>query len=158
MNRMFIDYEEKFYKKLHERAERMKADDLALIRDLSSWKRFVLRNWEGINIVGYSHPDVSRENVSLGDTYRAEVVLELKELHPSDIGVEIVIPEFSYGEDQEAITYTKEFDLVKQENGQCFYSVEVSPARPGVLDYGIRIFPKHENLPHRQDFALVKWA
>jgi len=158
MNRMFIDYEEKFYNKLKERAEKMKADDLAMIRDLGSWKRFVLRHWDGINIVGFSHPDVSREPVSLGDTYRAEVVLELNELDPSDIGVEIVIPDFSIGEDQEAITYSKEFDLVKQENGQTFYSIEVSPARPGMLNYGIRIFPKHVNLPHRQDFALVKWA
>ncbi len=158
MNRMFIDYEEKFYNKLYERAEKMKADDLAMIRDLSSWKRFVLRHWEGINIVGFKHPDVSRELVSLGDTYRAEVVLELNELDPSDIGVEIVIPDFHYGEDLETITYSKEFDLVKQENGQAFYSIEVSPARSGVLNYGIRIFPKNVNLPHRQDFALVKWA
>jgi phosphorylase/glycogen(starch) synthase len=158
MNRMFIDYEEKFYNKLNERAEKMKADDLALIRDLSSWKRFVLRHWDGINIVGFRHPDVSREPVSLGDTYKAELVLELNELDTSDIGVEIVIPDFSYGEDQEAITYSKEFDLVKQENGQAFYSIDVSPARPGVLNYGIRIFPKHVSLPHRQDFALVKWA
>jgi phosphorylase/glycogen(starch) synthase len=158
MNRMFIDYEEKFYNKLNERAEKMKADDLALIRDLSSWKRFVLRHWDGIKIVGFRHPDVSREPVSLGDTYKAEVVLELNELDTSDIGVEIVIPDFSFGEDQETITYSKEFDLVKQENGQAFYSVDVSPARPGVLNYGIRIFPKHVSLPHRQDFALVKWV
>jgi len=158
MNRMFIDYEERFYNKLYERAEKMKADDLAMIRDLTSWKRFVLRHWDGINIVGFRHPDVSREFVSLGDTYSAEVVLELNELDPSDIGVEIVIPDFGSGKDQETMTYSKEFDLVKQENGQAFYRIEVSPARSGVLDYGIRIFPKHVNLPNRQDFALVKWA
>jgi phosphorylase/glycogen(starch) synthase len=158
MNRMLIDYEGKFYNKLYERAQKMKANDLALIRDLSSWKRFVLRNWDGIKIVGFKHPDVSREVVSLGETYTAEVVLELNELAPSDIGVEIVIPDFSGSDNQETITFSKEFELVRQENGQAFYSVEVIPARPGVLDYGIRIFPKHENLPHRQDFALVKWA
>ena len=26
------------------------------------------------------------------------------------------------------------------------------------IDENKRIFPKHVNLPHRQDFALVKWA
>jgi phosphorylase/glycogen(starch) synthase len=149
---------ERFYNKLNERAEKMKANNLAMIRDLNAWKRFVLRHWDGINVVGFSHPDVSRELVSLGDTYEAEVVLELNELDPSDIGVEIVIPEFDSGEGCDNITYSKEFDLVKQENGQTFYRIEVSPARSGVLDYGIRIFPKHVNLPHRQDFALVKWA
>ncbi|KPL12095.1 MAG: alpha-glucan phosphorylase [Bacteroides sp. SM23_62] len=158
MNRMFRDYEEKFYHKLHERSQKMKADDLAMVRDLSSWKRFILRHWDGINIVGFRHPDVSRDVVSLGDTYSAEVVLELNELDPSDIGVEIVIPDFSMGDDEETITFSKEFELVKQENGQSFFSIEVTPARSGVLNYGIRIFPRNVNLPHRQDFALVKWA
>jgi len=86
------------------------------------------------------------------------VVLELNELDPSDIGVEIVIPDFSMGDDEETITFSKEFELVKQENGQSFFSIEVTPARSGVLNYGIRIFPRNVNLPHRQDFALVKWA
>jgi phosphorylase/glycogen(starch) synthase len=158
LNRMFRDYEEKFYKRLYERSRKMKADDLALIRELSSWKRFVLRHWDGIRVVRFNHPDVSRELVSLGDTYSAEVVLELNELAPADIGVEIVIPNFSIGDDQEDSTFSKEFELVKQENGQAFYRVEVTPPRPGVLDYGIRIFARHESLPHRQDFALVKWA
>ena len=85
-------------------------------------------------------------------------MLELNELDPSDIGVEIVIPEFESEENPESKTFCKEFELVKQENGQSLYSIEVSPARSGVLNYGIRIFPKHQNLPHRQDFALVKWA
>ncbi len=158
MNRMLIDYEEKFYQKLYERAERMKANDLAMIRDLSSWKRFVIRHWDGINIVGFKHPDVSRDIVSLGDTYTGEVVLELNDLDPADIGVEIVIPDFSYEDDLETKTYSKEFDLVKQEDGKAIYSIEVTPARSGVLNYGIRIFPKNVSLPHRQDFALVKWA
>jgi phosphorylase/glycogen(starch) synthase len=158
MNRMLRDYEEKFYNKLYERSLKMKADDLALIRDLTLWKRFVLRHWDGINVVGFKHPDVSRELVSLGDTYTAEVVIEMNELDPSDIGVEIVIPQFSSEDDQETCTFSKEFELVRQENGQAFYRVEVTPTRSGVLDYGIRIFARHENLPHRQDFALVKWA
>jgi phosphorylase/glycogen(starch) synthase len=158
MNRMLIDYERKFYQKLFDRAERMKANDLAMIKELSAWKRFVLRNWDGIKIVGFKHPDVSRDIVSLGDSYRGEIVLELNDLDPSDIGVEIVIPDFDCGDDADTRTYSKEFDLEKQENGQAFYSIEVTPARSGVLNYGIRIYPKNENLPHRQDFALVKWA
>jgi phosphorylase/glycogen(starch) synthase len=158
MNRMFIDYEEKFYNRLHKRAEKMRANDLALIKDLVTWKRFISRHWEGINIVDFKHPDVSRDVVSLGETYSAEVVLELDNLAPSDIGVEIVIPGFSSEDDPVSSTFTKEFDLVHQKDGQTTYRIEVTPARSGVLNYGIRIYPKHVNLPHRQDFALVKWA
>jgi phosphorylase/glycogen(starch) synthase len=158
MNRMFIDYEEKFYNKLYERSKKLKTKGLALVNDLTSWKRFVLGNWEGIRLVDFKHPDVSKQHVSLGDSYDAEVVLELGALDPADIGVEIVIPDFGCDDDMDPITYAKEFELVGSENGQSRYRVEVIPARSGVFKYGIRIYPKNPNLPHRQDFALVKWA
>jgi len=33
----------------------------------------------------------------------------------------------------------------------------VTADSPGLLMLAIRIYPKSELLPHRQDFALVKW-
>ena len=74
------------------------------------------------------------------------------------MGVELVIPDFKSDNGKPAKTYSKEFELVNQENGEATFRVEVRPARSGVFEYGIRIYAKHEDLPHRQDFALVKWA
>jgi hypothetical protein len=34
----------------------------------------------------------------------------------------------------------------------------VQMQKPGVYEYGFRIFPKHPLLAHRQDFSLMKWV
>ena len=156
MNRMLNDYEGRFYNKLYSRSRKMLASDKALARDLAAWKRYILKHWDSVKIIESKHPDISKDNVDLGDSYQAEVVLQLGKLTSADAGVELVIP--NYPSDEGPYTYTKEFDLVSQENGHTRYQVEVTPARAGVFEYGIRIYARHEDLPHRQDFALVKWA
>ena len=60
-------------------------------------------------------------------------------------------------DDRVKIQSVKELSLVKIEGSRAFYEIEFSPERPGVLNYGLRMYPKNELLPHRQDFAFVKW-
>ncbi len=156
MKRMLNDYEERFYSKLYARSRKMKANDFSLARDLAAWKRIILKLWDEIEVVEFKHPDISRDSVNLGESYLAEIKLELGNLSSADIGVELVIPD--YPSENGTYTYTKQFELVNQENGHTIYQVEMTPDRSGVFEYGIRIYPRHEDLPHRQDFALVKWA
>ena len=156
MKRMLTDYEEKFYTRLQSRSEKMKKQNYAMARDLAAWKRIILRLWNDIEIVEFNHPDISKDFVDLGESYQAEIILSLGNISSSDIGVELVIP--NYPSEGESYTYTKEFELINQENGHTTYQVEITPVRPGIFEYGIRIYAKHEDLPHRQDFALVKWA
>ncbi|MCK4748450.1 MAG: alpha-glucan family phosphorylase, partial [Bacteroidales bacterium] len=156
MKRMLNDYEDRFYSKLHARSRKMKINDYARVRDLAAWKRMILKLWEKIKVIEYKHPDISKDSVNLGDSYQSELILELGELSSSDIGVDLVIP--NYPSENGTSTFTREFELVNQENGHATYRVEVTPDMSGVFEYGIRIYPKHEDLPHRQDFALVKWA
>ena len=158
MNRMLIDYENKYYKKLYEHSLKINAHDYSLARELAAWKKTMLKLWEKLEIISFRHPDISKTSVALGDSYDAEVTIRLGELSVSDIGVELVIPDMKSENGKREKTYSREFDLVKQENEMATYQVRIRPARSGVFNYGIRIYAKHEDLPHRQDFALVKWA
>ncbi len=156
MRRMLIDYQQRFYTKLESRSSKMKTGDYRMARELASWKRVVLKVWEKIEIIEFKHPDISKDFVDLGESYLAEVKLGMGDLSSSEIGVELVIP--NYPSENGPYTFTKELELVDQDNNQSTYQVEITPARPGVFEYGIRIYAKHIDLPHRQDFALVKWA
>ena len=51
----------------------------------------------------------------------------------------------------------KEFLPISHEGSRAVYELEVVTEFPGSLQLGARIFPKNALLPHRQDFALVKW-
>ncbi|MFC2081192.1 hypothetical protein ACFLR8_03180, partial [Bacteroidota bacterium] len=139
-----------------ERSLKMKANAYALAREMANWKRVFLKLWEKVEVIEYKHPDISKDSVMLGDSYQAELILELGDLSSSDVGVELVIP--NHPAEDGPYTFTREFDLVKQENSRGTYRVELTPAMSGTFEYGIRIYAKHEDLPHRQDFALVKWA
>ncbi len=39
----------------------------------------------------------------------------------------------------------------------CTFSIDYSVNNAGSFKVCYRIYPEHEELPHRQDFAFVKW-
>lgn len=155
--RMIRDYEDRYYKKLFERSTRMKDNDFELAKDLSSWKKKVFRAWESIEVISLISPDISKEEIVLGKNYAGEVILDLNELSPDDIGVEIIIAEMITPDSQIKIIHTQEFKLIELNGRIAKYTVDVIPFKTGAFDFGIRLFPKHHDLPHRQDFSFVKW-
>jgi phosphorylase/glycogen(starch) synthase len=155
--RMYRDYDDNYYSKLYERSKRVKDNDYELAKVLSSWKKKVYRSWESIGIVSVKLPDVLKESIVIGKTYMGEVVLDLNELSPEDIGVEIVIVEMVIPDDQLKIVHAQEFKLVSLNGKIATYDVDMVPTKTGAFDLGIRIFPKHADIPHRQDFNLITW-
>lgn len=156
--RMLKDYMDQYYGSLFKRSELIRKDDFELAKDLSSWKKKVFRAWESIEVLSVKSPDISKEPIVLGKNYFGEVVLDLNELSPDDIGVEIVIAELAAPDsDKVKVIFTQEFKLISIEGKIASYKVDIVPVKTGAYDFGIRIYPKNENLPHRQDFNLVKW-
>lgn len=157
MSRMLNDYQEKFYSCLCNRSTRIKADDFALAKELASWKKKIYRGWDSIEVVSLSYPDISKENIILAKKYTSEVVLDLNELSPDDIGVELVIARYDQEDNRLKIFFKQEYELYKTENRFAYYRIEITPTKPGVFEFGARIFPKHPNLPNRQDLNYVRW-
>ena len=135
----------------------MRENDYQMAKNLAAWKKKVRRGWESIEVVSLNHPDLSREAITLGMSYKGEIVLDLNELSPEDIGIEIVIADLIGGENIPKVSYTHEFVLEKIQDRLAYYKIDITPKRPGVFDFGIRIFPKHPGLPHRQDFNYLRW-
>ena len=46
----------------------------------------------------------------------------------------------------------------KAEGSLVTYTLDYTPSETGTYDVALRVFPQNEHLPHRMDFALVKWA
>lgn len=155
--RMLRDYQVNHYDKLYSRAKRMKENDFELAKELSAWKKKVFRSWESIEVISVKSPDISKESIVIGKEYLGEVILDLNELSPDDIGVEIVIAEMINDEKQIKLTYKQEFKLVDLKGRIATYQVDIVPTKTGAYDFGIRLFPKNKELPHRQDFNFLKW-
>jgi hypothetical protein len=92
------------------------------------------------------------ESYEMDHPYEGRVVLDLNEISPADVGVELVVTEKG-----ERLISTQEFEYDKSSVDNAVYKASITVAQPGTFSYGIRIYSKNENLPHRQDFNLVKW-
>ena len=49
-------------------------------------------------------------------------------------------------------------DVVSVNGSEVVYAVDALMEHTGSYDAALRVYPKNEKLPHRMDFALVKWA
>jgi phosphorylase/glycogen(starch) synthase len=155
--RMFTDYINRYYTPLFKRKSEMVKNDFELAKNLSSWKKKVFRSWESIEVLSIKTPDVLKEQIIVGNEYKCEVALDLNELDPEDIGVEFLIVEMLPGEGKTKLYDHKEFKLAGVSGRTAIYEVTLLPLKTGAFEFGIRMFPKNQALPHRQDFSLVKW-
>jgi glycogen phosphorylase/synthase len=154
--RMMVDYEDRFYHKLYIRSKRLSEDDYELAKRISTWKRKVARNWDSLELITAEQFDTSRQAIVLGKEYTSEVIVDLGNLSPDEVGVELVIAELVENGDV-TIKHIQEFDLENVEDKRATFRLSLIPTEPGVFDSGIRIYAKNKELPHRMDFTLVRW-
>ncbi len=157
-NRMMQDYEDRFYSKLHLRHTDVIANDFAMARSLAAWKRKVSREWDSVRVVETKRFDPVHEAICEGHKYELEVSIDLAGLSAQDIGVELLVAEASNQEAHTKVHHTSQFSCMGVDNGIARFHLENEPELSGSYDVAIRIYPNNDKLPHRQDFALVKWA
>ena len=154
-NRMLTDYIERFYAPQAERTAKVIADDFDLARKIAAWKKHVRREWENVRVISETKPGTSYD-LSTGNEFKAEVVLNLGDLECGDIGVETVFATLdSHGECH--ISEVHEYTPVEMNDGVCRYQVSFMPERTGAYQMATRVFARNPLLPHRQDFELVRW-
>ena len=157
-NRMLIDYEDRFYNKLADRKREIVANSYQLAREIAAWKRKVSAAWDAVRVVNTERVRIDQEAVFVGEKYHFEVTLDVQNLQPEDIGVEMVVAQQIVGREMVDVKRTIELQRTKVEGQLVTYSLDFVPEEAGTFDYALRIFPQNKHLPHRMDFALVKWA
>lgn len=153
--RMLTDYENQYYIPLEKRVNMLKANHFEKAIALCEWKKNVSREWERVQLENTVFPDSSRQLISLGNVYEAQITLSIGDLSPQDVGLELVASKNEGG--RQKIFFTKEAELIAFEAGKVTYKLSVEAEEAGAFFLALRVFPKNPLLPHRQDFALVKW-
>ena len=157
-NRMLIDYEERFYDKLAARKQEITEGGYKLAREIAAWKRKVSAAWDQVRVVDVQRVKIDREAVFVGEKYRFEVKLDIANLRPEDLGVEMVIAQQIVGNESANVSRTVGLSCTGVEGNTATYALDYTPDETGTYDVALRVFPQNEHLPHRMDFALVKWA
>jgi glycogen phosphorylase len=154
--RMIKDYQDRYYNPQFERSKKIKKDNFALAKEMASWKFWVSSQWNDIEIKSIDISDGITNKMKIGHEYPIVVKIDLKDLSSEEVGLELVIIE-NNGDNSFKIIETIEFVTDKSEDQISVYKLSLHPNHPGSFSYGFRMFPKNENLPHRQDFGYIRW-
>lgn len=155
-SRMIKDYHERYYKPQFERSTNMINNNFKWAKEMAAWKHKVSSVWDKIEVKHTETTDGIKDIMKIGQDYPFRVELDLKELSCDEVGLELVITE-NGSQKTPKILETLNFEIEKCENSIASFKLNFHPVHPGSFSYGLRLYPKNEGLPHRQDFSYVKW-
>lgn len=154
MQRMLNDYIERFYSKEGKRSNMLMADNYAKAKEIAAWKENVASKWDSIKVVDMSLSDTLTTTPVNGSTYEATVKLDTAGLG-KDLGVELVV--YKNEDGQIKFSKTVPFEVINEEGNVLTYKLNEVMKDAGMFKFAFRVYPNNADLPHRQDFAYIKW-
>ena len=154
--RMIDDYLNKFYFKLAKRSAMLKDNNFAKAREIVAWKENMASKWHEIEVTQVNIPDNLIHDPYVGEDYKLEVIIDTKGLNDKGIGIELVVVKKDKN-NKDLLHDVEELNLVHTEGSKMYFSLEYQMNQAGSFKYAFRMFPKNEDLPHRQDFCYVRW-
>ena len=154
MKRQLDDYYEKFYNKQAKRFKALSKDNNKLAKDLAQWKETVAERWDAIRVVKaeWTYPTAGIETAQ---KYTIRYVIDEQGLEDA-VALEKVNV-YINKEGEEKIFSIEPLKVVGHEGNNYTFEATLAPQQAGQFKSAIRMYPKHKELPHRQDFCYIKW-
>lgn len=154
MKRQLDDYYDKFYCRQAERFHKLAANNNQLAKEIAQWKETVAERWDAIHVVS-KNTTIPTTGMVTGETYNVKYVIDEQGLDDA-VGLEVVV--VSTDKNGEEHVYNKHpFKMTGKEGNLYTFEANIEAARAGSFKTGVRMYPKNNNLPHRQDFCYIKW-
>ena len=154
MKRQLDDYYEKFYNKEAARFHKLEANGYQLAKEIAHWKETVAERWDAIKVVSAEN-NMPTEGPENGVEYTFKYVIDEQGLTDA-IGLEFVSIETNEA-GEERIHAIHPFEVVAHAGNLYTFEAKFECASAGLFKTAVRMYPKNPELPHRQDFAYVKW-
>jgi len=154
MKRMLDDYINRFYDKLATRRATLVANNYADAKEIALWKKDVAAHWDSLVVESLQYDDAMRPIV--GEDNVITVVIDRKQLK-CKLGVEMVYSKENPDKHQLEFVSATPFRLVREEGSKLYFELKKKTSEFGHLKVGFRVFPINDKLPHRMDFAYLKW-
>jgi starch phosphorylase len=153
--RMVREYTERFYVPSHKLWHRMVDGDLRGARELWAWKERVRKAWPAVRVAQVAQK--SADSVRVGDAVRVSTIVELGELSPEDVVVELY-----YGPTQGGLELERgqviRMKVEEQEGtGRYRYGGDIPTRESGAHAYAVRVMPYSAAMSHPYETSLVRW-
>ncbi len=154
MKRQLDDYYEKFYNKQAKRFKALSKDNNKLAKELAQWKETVAERWDAIHVVS-AEWDYPAAGIETAQKYTIRYVIDEQGLEDA-VALEKVNVHINK-EGEERIFSIEPLKMVGHEGNNYIFEATLAPQQAGQFKSAIRMYPKHKELPHRQDFCYIKW-
>jgi len=156
MKRQLDDYIDKFYTKLASRGDLLKANNFAKAKEMAAWKQKVSLLWDDIEVTSLSIPEKMVSSPQVGEDYAISADIDTKDVTEKGIGLELVVT-YQDAKNVTRIYEVEEFKLLSAVGSKLSFAIDYRLNTGGAYKFGIRMFPKNADLPHRQNFCYVRW-
>lgn len=155
--RMMDDYFDRFYNKLAKRLHLLQGNNYAKAKEIVKWKIDTASKWDQFEVIKLEFNPNQKANFNNGhNEVYGQVVIDKKNMI-CDLGVECVVVNHDTMNNEPQFVQSCEFDLVKTEGSLLYFELRKALNDPGTHQYGLRVYPKNTDLPHRMDFAYMRW-
>ena len=154
MKRQLDDYYEKFYNKEAKRFKEITKNENQLAKEIAQWKENVAERWDGINVVS-AEWDFPQTGGETNQKYHLKYVIDEQGLDDA-IGLEKV-DIYLDKNGEERIFSVEPLKMTGKEGNNYTFETTLVPQMSGQYRSAVRMYPKNQLLPHRQDFCYVRW-
>ena len=154
MKRQLDDYYDKFYCKEAKRFHKLESNNYSLAKEIAQWKETVAERWDSINVVS-KETDIPSTGMVTGEPYKVRYVIDEQGLNDA-VGLEVVVVKTNKN-GEEYVVNKHPFNIIGKDGNNYIFEATIEADEVGSFKTGVRMYPKNENLPHRQDFCYVKW-
>ena len=157
MKRMLDDYIDRFYNKLATRSAHLHENGFAEAKAIAAWKEEVAEHWDSFQVESFTcSQDLAIDGPVVGKDYNFNLVIDRHELKGM-LGAEMVVTKENPDNHQLELLATEQFKLIKEEGSKLFFELKTASSEAGLHKMGFRVYPVNKELPHRMDFAFVRW-
>ena len=156
MKRQLDDYFDRFYCPLANRFKVISANNNQKAKEMAAWKESVAQRWDGIRVVSSERSEnLTNANLISDKEFTVTHVIDEQGLEDA-IGIDLVVmTQDTNGND--TIYKSIPMNVVKHEGNLYTFTLKTSIDIAGSYKVAYRMYPKHKDLTHRQDFSYVRW-
>jgi len=155
-NRMVKEYTEMYYLTAYDSYVKFSKDNFKASRELEKWKLNIRQKWQQVTVDSISHE--SKKEIIVGSQLKAKAVINLGELKPADVQVELYFGNLNQKGDIEEGAALPMLMVEDLGNGKYTYEGRMLCLKSGQFGFTVRVIPLHADMPRKYESRMITWA
>jgi starch phosphorylase len=155
-NRMVGQYTEEMYLPAHQRFTVISAHQFKPAKEFAQWKENINNNWGKVRIAEVKVED--HVEMKVGATVSVRASIELGNLKPEDVRVELYFGKLNSEEEFEAASAIPMEPTAKSEGKTPQFVASLTLQTSGRIGHTVRVVPRHEGLDNSFSLSHMVWA